>query len=145
MCPFSLGVLAAITALLSELMIFSFFPKQSILILALLVPVIEESIKFGILWKGKSLLPREFSAHFFSGIGAFGLGFAIPESILAGSSGLATNPFTLTAMVSIHLVSAVFLGSAILFLMRRKALPAFSLFIFSFAIHALYNFFVFIR
>lgn len=142
---FSLGVLAAITALLSELMIFSFFPKQSILILALLVPIIEESIKFGILWKGKSLFPREFSAHFFSAIGAFGLGFAIPESILAGSSGLATNPLALATTMSIHLISAFFLGGAILFLMQRKAIPAFSLFIFSFAIHALYNFFVFIR
>lgn len=142
---FSLGVLAAITSLLAELMLFSFLPEQSLIILALAVPFIEESLKFLLLWKGRSFLPRNFSQEFFSAASAFGLGFALPESILNGSSGLATNPLALGVTIGIHLISAFFLASAILFLMKKKPLSAFSLFIFSLSIHALYNFFIFIQ
>ena len=142
---FSLGVLAAITSLITELMLFSFFPKQSIILLALAVPLIEELIKLGILWKGRILLPQVFSHNFLTVACAFGLGFAIPEGILAGSSGLMTDVTSFILTIGIHLISAFFLLSATLFLMKRKPLSAFSLFIFSFAIHALYNFFVFIR
>ena len=142
---FSLGVLAAITSLLTELMLFSFFPKQSLLLLALAVPLIEELIKLSILWKGKSFLPQGFSHNFFAVACAFGLGFAIPESILARSSGLIADAHSFILTIGIHLISAFFLLSATLFLMKRKPLSAFSLFIFSFAIHAIYNFFVFIR
>ncbi|MGB5018902.1 MAG: hypothetical protein WBO66_04165 [Candidatus Moraniibacteriota bacterium] len=142
---FSLGVLAAITALLGELMLFSVFPTQSLLLLALAVPLFEESLKFGLLWKGRDALPKSFSIQFFSAAFTFGLGFAIPETILAGLADPLQNPFTLMGTLSIHLISAFFLASAILFLMRRRPLSTFSLCIFSFSIHALYNFFIFMQ
>lgn len=142
---FSLGVLAAITSLLAELMVFSFFPKQSLILIALAVPLIEEIIKFGFLWKGSGFLPREFSHNFLFSFFAFGLGFALPESILAGSSGIVTNTFSFISTIGIHLISALLLLSATLFLLKKKPLSAFSLIALSFAIHALYNFSVFIR
>ncbi|MFZ1720800.1 MAG: hypothetical protein WAU28_05685, partial [Candidatus Moraniibacteriota bacterium] len=92
---FSLGVLAAITALLGELMLFSVFPTQSLLLLALAVPLFEESLKFGLLWKGRDALPSTFSIRFFSVAFSFGLGFAIPETILAGLADPLSNPLTL--------------------------------------------------
>jgi hypothetical protein len=142
---FSLGVLAAITALTFELMLFSIFPAQSILLLAIAVPFLEESLKFGLLWKGRDALPKSFSIQFFSAAFSFGLGFAIPETILAGLADPLKSPLTLAGTLSIHLISAFFLASAILFLMKKKPLSTFSLFIFSFSIHALYNFFIFMQ
>lgn len=142
---FSLGVLAAITALVLELMLFSFFPSPSILLLAIAIPFLEESIKLTLLWQGRSFLPQSFSPQFFSATFAFGLGFAIPETILAGLADPLNDPLALAGALSIHLISAFFLASAILFLMKKKPLSTFSLCIFSFSIHALYNFFIFMQ
>ncbi len=142
---FFLGVLAAVISLLAELMLFSFSPSQSITILALIVPIIEETLKFGLLWKGREFLPQKFSPAFFSAAGIFGLGFAIPETIIAESSGLATNLIAFNTAIIIHIISALCLSSALLLFLKKKPLSAFSLFIFSFALHALYNFFVFIQ
>lgn len=142
---FSLGVLAAITSLLAELLLFSFFPKQSLMLIALAVPLLEELTKFGFLWKGRLSLPEKFSRNLLGIACAFGLGFALPESILAQSSGITTAVLSFVMTIGIHLVSAFFLLFATFFLMKKKPLSAFSLFIVSFAIHALYNFFVFIR
>lgn len=154
---FSFGTLAAIISLLSELILFSFSPEQSLLILALAVPFLEEAIKFGFLLAGRTFLLRGFSPDFFAAAGAFGLGFALPESILSGSSSLVTSPLAISVVVAIHLISAIFLSSAVLFLTKTYSihdsrpsgmvggfLSAFALFIFSFAIHALYNFFIFV-
>lgn len=142
---FSLGVLAAITALLGELMLFSIFPTQSIPLLALAAPFLEESLKFLFLWQGRTALPLEFSSRFFSAAFSFGLGFAIPETILAGLADPWGSPLTLAGTLSIHLICAFFLASAVLFLMRKRPLSTFSLYIFSFSIHALYNFFIFMQ
>ncbi len=142
---FSLGVLAAITALIFELMLFSIFPVQSILLLAIATPFLEESIKFSLLWKDRTSLPQSFVPRLFSTALTFGLGFAITETILAGLADPLSDPLTLTGALSIHLISACFLTSAVLFLIKKKPLSAFSLFAFSLSIHALYNFFIFIR
>ena len=140
---FSLGILAAIGALTGELFLLSIFPTRSALLLAIVIPFLEESIAFSLLWKGRTSLPQSFSPRFFSVAFAFGLGFTLPETILAGLADPLGNPLALAEVIGIHLTSAFFLGSATHFLAQRKPLSAFSLFICSFAIHALYNFFIF--
>ncbi|MFZ1720467.1 MAG: hypothetical protein WAU28_03895 [Candidatus Moraniibacteriota bacterium] len=142
---FSLGVLAAAISLLIELLLFSVFEEKSLVLLALAIPLIEESTKFVLLFKAKDFLPQRFSPSFFSAAGAFGLGFALPESILSESANLMVSPISFGMAMSIHLISAFFLASAILFLTKKNLLSTFSLFVFSLAIHALYNFLIFIQ
>lgn len=152
----SLGILAAASAMMLELIVLSitqtgFFENESLLFAILLFPLIEETAKYFFLTRGRSIFSSSasntpiFSIIFLTGL-TFGFGFFLPEMFLLHFGETFSNQNTIPILFSIllvHIATSILLSFASALSVRSKIFIPALLFFLALLIHGTYNFFLF--
>jgi hypothetical protein len=143
---FFFGAIAAFGSLFFELAVSIFFPKETaflfnqITFLLILFVIIEELIKFFVIWKATSSF--QAARDFFGVACLIGFGFSLTEIILASlnsAAGQHANWLPLLGIFIVHTSTCVLLGYGI-YLKKRSAIITPLLFLLTaFLLHLTYN------
>ncbi len=152
----SLGILAAASAMILELIALALAQgktqdNMSLLFAVLLFPLIEESVKYLFLARGRSTFSAStsgvtiFSTVLFAGL-FFGIGFFLPEMLLLRFGETLSDRGNIPILFSILLVhsgTGILLSFASALSVRSKIFVPVLLFLLALLTHGAYNFFLF--